>query len=225
MESGNRVSFKCMMIVAGMGLFVLGALSSAYAQEEKSTWMIRVRALGVLPDDSSDAISIIGGEAEVDDSMTADLDISYFFTDNIAAELTLAVTKHDVKASNTAVGDADLGDVWLLPPALTLQYHIMPDARFRPYVGAGVNYTVFFSEDEGPVADDIDYDDEFGFVLQVGFDWGLTEHWAINVDVKKVWLSTDVEVDAQTALGAGAIVNTEVDIDPWLIGVGLGYRF
>ena len=225
MRNRNKIGFACMMVLVGMCLLVSSVLSSAHAQEEKSPWLVRVRVLGVFPDDSSDAISVIGGEAEVDDSVTADLDISYFLTDNIAAELTLAVTKHDVEADNTAVGDIDLGDVWLLPPALTLQYHFIPDARFRPYVGAVVNYTVFFGEDEGPAADDIDYDDEFGFVLQAGFDWGLNDHWAINVDVKRIWLSTDVEVDAQTALGPGAIVDTEVDIDPWLIGVGLGYRF
>ena len=125
-----------------------------------------------------------------------------------------------MKAVNTAVGDVDLGDIWLLPPTLTVQYHILPDGKFRPYVGAGVNYTVFFNEDEGPVATAIDYDNAFGWALQAGFDVGLNDQWALNFDVKKLWLSTDVDVSA-----LGTVVSTEVDIDPWLIGFGVAYRF
>jgi outer membrane protein len=187
-----------------------------------SPWLVRLRALAVVPDEDSE-IEGIGGEAEVDDAFTGELDISYFFTENIAAEMIFGVAPHDVEAVNTAAGDIDLGDVWLLPPTLTLQYHFMPAAQFRPYVGAGINYTIFFGEDEGDVADDIEYDDGFGYALQAGFDWGLNEKWGINVDVKKIWLETDVEVDATTALGA--VVDAEVDLDPWFIGVGVSYKF
>ncbi|MDY6988790.1 MAG: OmpW family protein [Thermodesulfobacteriota bacterium] len=226
MMKGLKRAGGLMAIVVAVSLILVGVSASVYAMEGDSPWLVRVRALGVIPDDDSTDISVVGGKAEVDDAITAELDFSYFFTDNIAAELILAVTNHDVEAKGTALGDADLGDVWLLPPTLTLQYHFMPDAQFRPYVGAGINYTVFFGEDEGD-ADDIEYDDGFGFAAQAGFDWGLDDNWAINVDVKKLWLSTDVEVDAQTAAGASAPtwVETEVDIDPWIIGVGVAYKF
>jgi outer membrane protein len=117
------------------------------------------------------------------------------------------------------VGNIDLGDVKLLPPTLTLQYHFIPDGKFRPYIGAGVNYTVFFDDDPGD-ATSIDYDNAFGFALQAGVDIGINEHWAINFDVKKIWLSTDVSVRA-----LATNVKTEVDIDPWLFGIGLAYRF
>jgi outer membrane protein len=117
------------------------------------------------------------------------------------------------------VGNVDLGDVKLLPPTLTLQYHLIPDGKFRPYIGAGVNYTVFFDDDPGD-ARSIDYDNAFGFALQAGVDVGINEHWAINFDVKKIWLDTDVSVKA-----LGTTVKTEVDIDPWLFGIGLAYRF
>ncbi len=189
------------------------------AQTGESPWMIRVRLLGVEPDDDSSDITVIGGEAEVDNAITADADFSYFFTDNIAAELTLAVTEHDVEAKDTLAGNIDLGDVKLLPPTLTLQYHLMPDGKYRPYIGAGVNYTVFFDEDPGD-ATSIDYDNAFGFALQAGIDIGINEHLAINFDVKKILLDTDVSVRA-----LGTRVETHVDIDPWLIGIGLAYRF
>jgi outer membrane protein len=192
---------------------------AALGQEGKSPWMIRARLLAVEPDDDSSAITVIGAKAEVDDSISGDVDFSYFFSANIAAELTLAVAEHDVEATNTSVGKLDLGDVKLLPPTLTLQYHLMPDGKIRPYIGAGVNYTVFFDDDPGD-ARSIDYDNAFGYALQAGVDVGINENWAINFDVKKIWLETDVSVGA-----LGTTVKTDVDVDPWLFGIGLAYRW
>lgn len=203
----------CACIVAGV------LPCAAWAQAGQSPWMIRARLLSVVPDDDSSTITTIGGNAEVDDAISGDVDFSYFFTDRIAAELTLAVTEHDVEAVNTSAGDVDLGDVKLLPPTLTLQYHFLPDGKIRPYVGAGVNYTVFFDDDPGD-AMGIDYDNAFGLALQAGVDIEINEHWAVNFDVKKIWLETDVSVRA-----LGTTVKTDVDIDPWLLGVGLAYRF
>ena len=172
----------------------------------------------MTPDESAD-ISI-GGDASIDNSVMPELDFSYFFTDNIAVELILAVTPHDVAAVGTALGDIDLGDVTLLPPTLTLQYHFMPKETMSPYVGVGVNYTKFFDADvsSGGVVTDIDYDSSFGLALQAGIDYALNERWLINVDVKKVWINTDVSINA------GA-VTADVDIDPWIFGFGFGYRF
>jgi outer membrane protein len=205
------VIFMCSIVVP---------LSVARATEGgESPLMIRVRMLGVIPDDSSTHITAIGGNAEVDSTIAPDLDFTWFFTKNIAAELTLALTKNSVSAANTAAGNLDLGDVYLLPPTLTIQYHFMPDAFIRPYVGAGINYTVFFDGDSG-VAADLDYDNNFGMAIQAGVDISLADHWAVNVDLKKIWLSTDVDVRA-----LGTTVHTEVDIDPWLIGIGIAYRF
>lgn len=203
----------CAFVVAGV------LPCTAWAQAGQSPWLIRARLLSVVPDDDSSTITTIGGKAEVDDSITADVDFSYFFTPNIAAELTLAVTEHDVEAVNTAAGDVDLGDVKLLPPTLTLQYHFLPDGKIRPYVGAGINYTIFFDDDPGD-ATSIDYDDAFGLALQAGVDVEINDHWAVNFDVKKIWLETDVTVEA-----LGNTVKTDVDVDPWLFGVGLAYRF
>ena len=205
----------CVFVVAGI------LPCTALAQTAKSPWMIRARLLGIEPDDDSSTITVIGGKAEVDDSISADVDFSYFFSNNVAAELTLAVAEHDVGAKHTSVGngDVDLGDVKLLPPTLTLQYHFIPDGKWRPYVGAGVNYTIFFDDDPGD-ATSIDYDDSFGFALQAGVDIGLNENWAINLDVKKIYLETDVSAKAP-----GVNAKTEVDIDPWLFGIGLAYRW
>lgn len=218
-------------LLASGTLYTLAPTASA----ETGDWMVRGRILAVLPDESADlsvAGTALAGDADIGDQYVPELDITYFFTDNIAVELILAVTPHDVAAVNVTVPGAltdatvELGDVWLLPPTVTLQYHFSEMGAFKPYVGAGVNATVFFDEDPGEVADAIDYDESFGFALQAGFDYDLDGEpggWAFNADVKKIWISTDVTVDFTTALGA--TVDAEVDINPWVVGLGLGYRF
>lgn len=207
--------------------------TAAYAQD--NPWMVRGRVIGVLPDESADlsvANTALAGGVDIGDQYVPELDITYFFTKNIAAELILAVTPHDVDVANVTVPGAltnanvDLGDVWLLPPTLTLQYHFDTGTQFKPYVGAGVNATFFFNEDEGSVADGIDYDPSFGGALQVGFDYDLDGQpggWLLNADVKKVWINPDVTVDFTSALGA--TVDADVDINPLVVGIGFGYKY
>jgi outer membrane protein len=217
-----KLSMSLMKIgmLAGFCLLLNTALSPCLSAEN-SPWMIRARALAVVPDDSSSQITVIGGEVDVDEAYTPDLDLSYFFTDNMAVELVFfAYSRHDVTAKNTAVGDIDLGSLDLLPPTLTAQYHFMPQKTFSPYVGAGLTYVLIPNEDSG-AATAVRYDDGVvGFALQAGFDYFFDEHWCLNFDVKKVWVGVDVEVDA-----LGTTVTTSVDVDPWLFGVGVGYRF
>ena len=216
-------------------LMATSALIGTAAYAEDNPWMVRGRVLGVLPDESADlsvAGAALAGNVDIGDQYVPELDITYFFNDNVAVELILAVTPHDVDAINVTVPGAltdatvDLGDVWLLPPTLTLQYHFDTGTQFKPYVGAGINATLFFNEDAGPVADSIDYDPSFGGALQVGFDYDLDGQpggWAFNADVKKIWINTDVTVDFTTALGA--TVDAGVDINPTVVGLGFGYKF
>lgn len=189
--------------------------------ESFSKWQVRLRALVVSPDESA-TIETIGGDVDISTSVIPELDITYFFTKNIAAELVLGTTKHDVHAVETAVGKIDLGSVWLLPPTLTLQYHFTGHT-LKPYVGVGVNYTIFYGIKEGPVADDIEYDNSIGFAFQLGLDYDINDQWFLNVDLKKVLMNSDATINATTALGA--TVGADVDINPLLIGLGVGYRF
>ena len=190
----------------------------AFAQDVEDPWLIRLRMIDVIPDESAD-IDIIGGDAKISDQIVPELDISYFFTENVAAELILATNPHDVSVTGTSLGDVDLGDVTLLPPTLTLQYHFAPRASFRPYVGAGVNYTMFYDNDPGDAVS-VNYDNSFGFALQAGADIPVNDTYFFNVDVKKLFLSTDVTVDAGVAT-----IGADVDINPWILGVGVGRRF
>lgn len=181
-----------------------------------NTWkagdfMVRVRALGVVPQESS--TMNIAAKVKVDSSIVPEMDFTYFFTPNISAELIAAVTPHDVK-TNTGI---DAGNSWLLPPTLTLQYHFTQFDTFKPYVGAGINYTHFFNEDAGSLTS-VKYDDGFGGALQAGMDIPIQGNWYANIDVKKVFIST-------TAKFTPSNVRADVDINPWLIGVGIGYKF
>ena len=191
------------------------------ASSDFSKWQVRLRGLVITPDESA-TIEAIGGDVDISTAVIPELDFTYFFTENIAAELILGTSKHDVKAIDTAAGDIELGDVWLLPPTLTVQYHFTGGA-LKPYLGAGVNFTIFYGADEGPVADAVDYDNSLGLAFQGGLDYDLSDQWFLNVDVKKIFIQTDATVNATTALGA--TVGADVDINPLVIGFGVGYRF
>lgn len=189
--------------------------------EPQSPWMLRVRAIDVVPDEDSSTITVIGGKVtDISNAVVPELDINYFFTPHISTELILATSKHDVKATNTSLGTVDLGSVYLLPPTLTAVYHFLPNKQIDPYVGAGVNYTHFYNVDSGPTATSVKYDDTWGPALQAGVDVQVSQHVYLNADIKKVWIEPDVTVKA-----LGSTMKTDVNINPWIFGIGVGYRF
>lgn len=207
------------------------ALTSVFAQDNEEAqsesfkkWQVRLRGVGVIPNEEAN-IGIIGGDVNISNSFIPELDFTYFFTEHFAAELILGTTKHDVQAVETAAGDVDLGSVWLLPPTLTAQYHFYASKNkvFKPYIGAGVNYTLFYNVESGAVAD-VEYDNAVGFAAQLGFDLMIDDTFFVNVDAKRLFLKTDVTVDASN-LAPDLSIPAEVDINPWLLGIGFGMKF
>jgi outer membrane protein len=217
-----------LMAMSLMTVNFVNAQDNETKEESKSNefkrWQVRLRAVGVAPEESA-TIGIIGGDVAISNALIPELDFTYFFTENFAAELILGTAKHDVQAINTAAGDVNLGSVWLLPPTLTAQYHFYTSDKkvFKPYIGAGVNYTLFYNVKSGDVAD-VTYDNALGYAAQLGFDLMVDDTFFVNVDVKRLFLSTDVSVDASN-LAPGLIIPAEVDINPWLVGVGVGMKF
>ena len=193
-----------------LAVAVLCALTSgaAFAQQAESPWLVRVRAVHL---DSANKDST-GLGLSVNNKTIPEVDISYFFNKNVAAELILTVPqKHDLSSS---VLGGRIGSLKHLPPSLLLQYHF--DAPgFKPYVGAGVNYTRF-SNVNLPAGVDIDRN-SWGGALQVGVDNPLSKNLYLNFDVKKVYIKTDVF--------AGGAKQGTFKVDPVLVGVGLGWRF
>jgi outer membrane protein len=143
-----------------------------------------------------------------------ELDFSYFVTNNLALELILGTTNHDISSNGAKIGNAKL-----LPPTLTLQYHFMPDSSsIRPYVGAGLNYTRFYSVNLLAGAATVDKH-SWGPALQAGVDIPIDNRFFFNVDVKKIWIDTDVKATATGAKLAGFKLN------PWVVGAGVGMKF
>ena len=203
---------KTLLAAAALCALTSGAaMAQNYPQDGK--WMVRARAV-YLDSANKDSTPL---DLSVNNKMIPELDISYFFTPNFAAELILTYPqKHDVRA-----GGAEIGSLKHLPPTLLAQYHFTNLGAFKPYVGAGINYTRFSSVKFDPAVDAAlnpsVKKNSFGPALQIGFDYALDKNWSINFDVKKVYIKTDVR-------SFGTKVGT-FKVDPVLVGVGLGYRF
>ncbi len=206
----NRIVSFTVVLAA----FVFLALQpAAVAAKQKGDLLVRLRGVAFVPDEGGTTSA--GGSANVDNAYIPELDFTYFFTKNIAAELILATTRHSVRVD----GVANLGSVRLLPPVLSLQYHFMPDNKFSPYIGVGINYTITYAEDKSSEITAVNYSNEFGYAFQVGIDYKLQGPYSLNFDIKKVFVETDITVNG------GDITAPGIDLDPWVIGFGVGYTF
>ena len=194
-------------------------------------WMIRVRAIGVIGGGADRVtlgapVNAIQNGLKVGASFVPELDITYFFTKNIAAELILGTSHHNIKTKNqltTTTGVSGVGSTWVLPPTLTLQYHFTDFGAFKPYVGVGVNYTIFYGENpkQANGFTKLRIESAAGLAAQVGFDYMVNKNWGFNVDVKKLYLRPI----AKTTFGGAVPVKAKVNLDPWILGVGVTYKF
>jgi outer membrane protein len=190
------------------------AVAASQAMAQESPWLVRARAVYIDPDNKSTPVAGSGASdrIEVATKTIPELDISYFFTPHISAELILTYPqKHKVRLDG-----AEIGSFKHLPPTLTAQYHFAPGATINPYVGVGVNYTRISKVRLLDGAGDLE-NDSWGLALQAGVDFRINERWSINADVKKVNIRSDVYVG-----GANA---SHLKVDPLLFGLGVGYRF
>lgn len=207
---------------------------------DAGNWLVRGRAISIRPAASSEDIlsSKVGGrvantELDVEDAWSLDIDFTYMLTKNWGAELLLDTSsKHNIVGKGSAL--SPLGTVVearVLPPALVLQYHFSPDQKVRPYAGVGFNYTYFFDEKStssldnafngGNSISDVKLDSSFGLVGQVGVDYDLGNDLFFNLDVKYMKISTKAKFTTSD-LGQ---VSTDVDVNPWVFGIGIGKRF
>lgn len=198
---------KKILIAAAVGLLVTGSVSA-----QESPWLVRARVVHLNMANTNNT-SVAG--LTVNDKTIPEVDISYFFTKNIAAELILTVPQKQ----HVYLNGADLGTFKHLPPTLTVQYHFTDFTGYKPYVGAGLNYTQITAEkiSAGSPNNVTLSDKSIGGALQAGVDIPLTKQVSLNVDVKKVYMKSHVYV-------GGTDVGT-LKLDPVVFGVGVGYRF
>jgi outer membrane protein len=203
--------------LAALGIALCASFPVLAQQASEGNWLVRARAVYLNFDNGQSSGLPIGGttKVEADSRWIPEVDISYFFTRNIAAELVLTYPQR----INIDVGGSKVGTIKALPPSLLLQYHFTDLGAFKPYVGAGVNYTRFYKRDNILNGGASVQKDSFGLAAQVGFDYALSKNWSLNVDVKYIQMDTDVKVPS-----LGGKVG-KVDLDPTLYGIGIGYRF
>jgi outer membrane protein len=209
------------MMAAAMALAV--AATPALAQDVRGKRagdiVLGAGVIGVFP--HAGGSTTIGGTPHASATATPQLDLSYFLTPNFAVNVIAATTRHDVDVRNLGGGArVDLGRVWLLPPTVTLQYHPFATSRLSPYFGAGVNYTVAYGEGgrRSPGITQVDIENAWGFALNAGVDYEIAPNWLANVDVKRLWLRPDVSVN-------NGAVRGHAELDPWIVGASVRYRF
>ncbi|EGQ8322818.1 outer membrane protein OmpW [Vibrio cholerae] len=208
------------------GLAVLAALSSApVLAHQEGDFIVRAGIASVVPNDSSDKILGSQSELAVNSNTQLGLTLGYMFTDNISFEV-LAATPFSHKISTDLLGLGDIAETKHLPPTFMVQYYFgEANSTFRPYVGAGLNYTTFFDESFNSTGtnnalSDLKLDDSWGLAANVGFDYMLNDSWFLNASV---WYA-NIETTATYKAGADA-KSTDVEINPWVFMIAGGYKF
>lgn len=225
--------------VAG-AILLMGAAMGAQAYEAGDV-IVRVGAINVDPNDHASTptlnkLPLLGADVGVDRDTQLGGNIAYMLTSNIGLELVLALPfQHDI-SGNGVVGAAfattDLGSTKHLPPTLNLQYYFNNSTNFTPFVGVGLNYTKFFSEDAGQDLEttlggdvDLDLEDSVGLAAEVGVDYKLNDNWLLNATVMYVDIDTEATYTVKSGALAGAKVESDVSIDPFVYLISAGYKF
>jgi outer membrane protein len=201
----------------------IAALTAATAPAqalEQGDWIARVGVSQVKPDTDSDLTPIGGGQVDVDDGTSLSINVGYMLTSNIAIDVLAAWPfTHDINGAGALAAAGKLAETDHLPPTVSLQYHFQPKASIRPYVGAGINYTKFFSIKETAALGGakLTLDDSWGLAAQLGVDFDITDKWFGNLDVRYIQIETEAN---STVTGA-----FDVAIDPWVVGLHIGTTF
>lgn len=229
---------KHLLIAAGL-LAIFASPAFAY---EPGTWIFRGGVGTVAPksDNLQDTLFDSSVTIDVDSGTSMTLTGTYMFSENWALDILASLPfDHDISATISDPDSSDLvvpvGSTKHLPPTFSLQYHFAPDATFQPYVGLGLNWTIFFDETVSSETRDllgvdaIELDDSLGLAAQIGGDWQINDHWLLNLDVRYI------DIDAKTKLvgiglgddpdAVGKLSIGDVQIDPWVYALNLGYRF
>jgi outer membrane protein len=203
------------LVVAMAAVASLAPIAAHAQSAEENPWMVRVRAVDLLwQNGQTESVKTLDIKAE--NQFIPEFDVSYFFTKNIAAELVLTWPQQ----VNINMGGANAGKISALPPSLLAQYHFTDLGAFKPYVGAGVNYTIFGNRQNFPALGNAYQVDQssLGFVGQVGADYMFDKNWGLNVDLKYATMSTNVSAVGGASIG-------KLTLNPWMPAVGVTYKF
>lgn len=225
-------------LIPAIGLAALLGMTPIAHAHQAGDLIVRAGGAWVYPNDSSgDVQGFPGNGVEVEDAFSGGISVTYMLTDIFSIDLLGAVPfTHDIKATGPDLGGlGKISEVTHLPPTLLANVHIpLQTEKFKPYAGVGINYTFFFDESataslEGALGEsDVDLDDSIGPAFQVGADYMLTDKWLLNVAVWYIDIDTEATInfkgDPNDPNDDGS-TRVNVDIDPWVVMVGAGYRF
>jgi outer membrane protein len=230
-------SIKSLSTTVALSTLLGSSFCLAY---EKGDMFIRAGATQVAPDEDSGLVQLngstlsLGGgtsKLKVDDDTQLGLTYNYMLSNKLGIEV-LAATPFEHTASGTGeLAGLDIADIKHLPPTVSTVYYFDSDSKFNPYLGAGFNYTVFFDEDLTSAADttlsglgltngDVELDDSWGLAFQAGFDYQLNEKWFFNASVR--WI--DIDTEAKIKFDGGNEITADVEIDPFVYTLSVGYK-
>ena len=211
LKTQNKTSVA---VLAALGL-TLGTTSFSAHAIQAGDMFARATLTQVTPNDDADAFSTVAVVPEVGDSVRPGVTFVYMYSNNIGFEVLAALPfKHEI----TVDGMGKIGETKQLPPTFSAQYYFNPQSKVRPYVGLGLNYTTFFStESIDGLNGDLDLDDSFGLAAQVGIDYDINEKWFLTADARYI----NIETTATNSVAG----KTDVEINPTVLSVGVGYKF
>jgi len=215
-------------LISALALTAAIGLAAPASAHEAGDWLFRVGASAVDPKSDNGTLDLTAAglgpqKIEVDDNTSVTFNVTYMYSKNVGVEILAALPfEHDIYVETLGL----VGTVEHLPPTVSLQYHFMPDSVFQPYAGLGLNYTAMLTSKErgalqDPLGGSLDVDDSFGLAAQLGFDYRITDQWFLNFDLRYI----DIDVDTIVSVPGVGTLKTEVNIDPVVYGIHLGYRF
>ncbi|WCO00480.1 OmpW/AlkL family protein [Psychroserpens ponticola] len=183
------------------------------SNDDYSKWQARVRAIYIAPSPYNRHNGINNVDVNFSSTYAPEVDITYFLTKNFSAELMLTTSKHNIEIDE----GSDLGSVSMIPLNINFQYHFY-FGKFKPYFATGMVYSIFYGEDAGDL-ESLEFESALGHSLQLGADYSINDKWFINLDLKKMFLKTDITANNDNSN------KVEVNVDPILVGLGVGMRF
>ncbi len=207
------MKMKALASAVAIAALALGAAGAVQAADSK--WVVKLGVADVDPKSDNGHLADGALKTEISNSVRPSITLEYLITPNIGVEVLGAWPfRNDIKLNGTKSGSVDV-----LPPTVSLQYHFLPEKTISPFVGVGLNYAFIYNEKSKGLIDgaDLDVDDSWGVAAHVGVDFNFNKNWLMTIDARWIDMDADVKVNGNKV--------GKVNIDPWVWGLSVGYRF